>query len=304
LQRRAFPQGVNERLLATDVVAEAGEVELSNTQCRIFHRVGAALVLGWATILAAGCSSTIHKEAVIGGVDTLSVDAKQRLVLVGDRSPNGKDIEVGSVPPQQVECTEPSPDAIVAQAAALAAGVDLNGGSGNASGGGGIGAGFSESAASIGFRDHTVQMMRDAYYRMCEAYLNGAISERAYRNMVLNADTFMVVASALQTLGTNPVASPVAISAASELDAGVDAKAGAASVTVKSAQVNLGDSNGETALTLAIKNNSTSETISAENAKAATQIIKDYLRYREALGRASRRADKADERKAAYGARY
>jgi hypothetical protein len=285
------------------VVTQVGEVELGNTQYRIFHRLCAAVALGWAAILVAGCSSTIHKEEVIGGVvDTLSIDAKQRLVLAGDRSVNEKNDIYGSVPRQRIECTEPSPDAIVAQAAALAAGVDLNGGTGNASGGGTVGGGFNESAASIGFRDHTVQMMRDAYYRMCEAYLNGAISERAYRNMVLNADTFMVVASALQTLGTNPVASPVAISAASDIDASSDAKTGTVTVKVQSAKVNLGDQ--PTELTLAIKNNGSQDRISAENAQAARDIIVDYLKYRATLGRASRRADKADERKAASMARH
>jgi hypothetical protein len=264
---------------------------LRNARSCVFYRLRAG-VLGLAAIVTSGCSSTIHEEANIGGVDTLSVDAKQRLVLVGNRD------ALDNVPQVRVECAEPSPDALVARAAAIAAGVDINGGSGNASGGGTIGGGISETAASIGIRDHTIQMMRDAYYRMCEAYLNGAISEPSYRNMILNADTFMVVASALQTLGSNPVAAPAAISAgAVTATTGSDGR----SVTVKSekALLAVGDGNGSTDTNIVIKTNSAANArISAENATAAARILKEYLAYRENLGRALKRADKADERKA------
>jgi hypothetical protein len=51
-----------------------------------------------------GCDSTMHKIANVGGVDTLSTDAKQRLVFVGMRA----DDHGGS---KRVTCGEPSPDA-------------------------------------------------------------------------------------------------------------------------------------------------------------------------------------------------
>jgi hypothetical protein len=128
-------------------------------------------------------------------VDTLSIDAMQRLVFVANRSAGDG---------RRVTCTEPSPDALVARAAMLAANANITNPSG-IGGSGGVAGGSSESAASIGFRDHTVQMLRDGYFRLCEAYMNGALNDEQYRHMILNADTFMVVVSALQILGSNPV---------------------------------------------------------------------------------------------------
>jgi hypothetical protein len=238
--------------------------------------------LGLAAILAAGCD-TIHQEANIGGVDTLSLDAKQRLMLVADRTADDGSFR------RRVTCTEPSPDALVAKAAAIAANANVTQGSGGASGGGTFGAGFSENAASIAFRDHTVQMLRDGYYRLCEAYMNGAISETKYKVMVMNADTFMVVASALQTLGANPVAPAVAISAG---DVTTDANTTSASVQISGAKVQIGTGDGS-ATTLSIKSTSEpSSQMTADKAQVAHDIIKDYLQYRLALTRDMRRKER------------
>src|SRR4051812_8710023 len=106
-----------------------------------FMRVGSVLSIVMA--LAAGCSSTIHTHEDISSVDTLSVDAKQRMMLVAARKGYG----------HRVTCTEPMPDALVAKAAVLRADVSITGATGEASGAGGLGAGSSESAASIGFRN-------------------------------------------------------------------------------------------------------------------------------------------------------
>lgn len=166
----------------------------------------AAALLAAVAAVAAGCAdSTIHKQSNIGGVDTLALDAKQRMVFVGERQ-DGKG--------ERVTCTEPMPDALVARAAVLSASGNANLASGN-SGGGNVSGGSAESAASIGFRDESVQMLRDGYYRLCEAYMNGALTKFQYQHMILNADTFMAVVSALQTLGNQPVAQNLALQAGS-----------------------------------------------------------------------------------------
>jgi hypothetical protein len=170
--------------------------------------VRAGVILGLMSTLASGCGSTIHTESNIGGVDTLSIDAKQRLMLVGTRDPTRS----GEYP-IRVTCTEPSPDALVAKAAVLSANVNVTAPAGEYGGSAGLAGGTSETAASIGFRDHTVQMLRDGYFRLCEAYLNGALSKTKYEHMVTNADTFMAVVSALEVLGSQTVAPAVAISA-------------------------------------------------------------------------------------------
>lgn len=212
--------------------------------------IGALALAGLLALLAAGCDSTIHRQANIGGVDTLSLDAKQRLMLVGNRSGHER---------ARVTCTEPSPDALVAKAAVMAA-------SGKAPNGadGGMSGGSSESAASIGFRDHTVQMLRDGYFRLCEAYLNGAIDKAQYAEMVRNIDTFMVVVSALQIVGANPVTPAVAISAGSMT---AKASGGGSEVPGEGAKANI----------LEIKGVQSAEN---KNAAAAVQIVKAYLNYR------------------------
>ncbi len=263
-----------------------------------FHRGSVVL----AAILATGCDTVIHQEANIGGVDTLSIDAKQRLMVVANR------VSDDGAAQKRVACTEPSPDALVAKAAAVAASANVLTGTGSAQGGGEVGAGFSENAASIAFRDHTVQMLRDGYYRLCEAYMNGGLSETKYKLIVMNADTFMVVASALQTLGANPVAPAVVISSGD-----VSTSAGApgagtanASVTISGGSVAIGSGDGKPT-TLAIKNAGADANyqMTAEKAQMAADIINDYLHYRLALAKDMRRIERAERaKKAAAVARY
>ncbi len=126
-----------------------------------------------------GCS-TIHKQALIGNTNTLSVDAKQRLFISG----------------RDGVCAEPSPDAIVARAAALSGGL-----SGTQSRQGSLAAAASEAAASIGLRTQSIQILRDGYYRICEAYINGAIKRESYEKIISQVDVFIAVALAIDTLG-------------------------------------------------------------------------------------------------------
>jgi len=247
---------------------------------------------GLIAILTAGCDSTIHRSEIIGGVDTLSIDAKQRLMIVGDRF--GDDVRIAPQP--RVSCSEPSPDAMVAKAAALAVSAAVNAGD-NGAGSGGGGGGFSETAANIGFRDHTVQMLRDGYYRLCEAYMNGGITEKAYRNVILNADTFMVVASALQALGSNQVVPPVVITAGSINNTKGDASGATAAVEGGGVLVTSPSGVVSTVQTATIQPLGTANfRMSADNAEVAAGIIRDYLRFRQKLNAETAAMDKADER--------
>jgi hypothetical protein len=231
-------------------------------------RVGMACAIFCGALLA-GCRSTIHIAEQVGGVDTLSIDAKQRLMTVGDRVYYNKiDKRWES---KRVTCTEPSPDAIVAKAAVFAANANV---SGEMAGAGGLAGGSSESAASIGYRDHVVQMLRDGYFRLCEAYMNGALSENAYKRVVRSVDAFMVVVSALQVLGANPVAPAIAITPGA-----VSANATTLATSISGA-TGVIDNQAFSNLTLAIRNAGMRDGISAENAAAAQQIITEFLSYR------------------------
>lgn len=173
------------------------------------------LLLG---LFTTGCSSTIHKRASVNGIETLSIDAKQRLMLV---NANG-----GPNQNKKITCTEPSPDAIVAQAAALSANITTPQALSAA-----LGGSSTETAGSIGLRTPTIQILRDGYFRICEAYLNGAIDEDKYRQVINHVDGVIAVALAIDTLGGTAapaviVAPSGAITSAAKDGATAEAKPG------------------------------------------------------------------------------
>ena len=70
-----------------------------------------------------------------------------------------------------VICAEPSPDALQATISTL--GIKVSGKEV-------LNSLFSENATSIALRTQTIQLLRDAYYRLCEAYMNDGIDAIAY----------------------------------------------------------------------------------------------------------------------------
>ncbi|MHA7900407.1 MAG: hypothetical protein ACX94B_11115 [Henriciella sp.] len=111
------------------------------------------------------------------------IDAEQRAVLSNKRS--DKDI--------RVVCAEPAPDALSAIAAQ--AGVSVSDISNAVSAEGGV----SEAAANIGLRTQTIQTLRDGFYRVCEAYMNG-LSEEQYSIMLRRFQTNMIALLAIEQL--------------------------------------------------------------------------------------------------------
>lgn len=111
------------------------------------------------------------------------IDAKQRAIL-SNRRPD-KDI--------RVVCAEPMPDALSAIAAQ--AGVSVSDISNAVSAEGGA----SEAAANIGLRTQTIQTLRDGFYRVCEAYMNG-LSEEQYSIMLRRFQTNMIALLAIEQL--------------------------------------------------------------------------------------------------------
>ena len=159
-----------------------------------------------------GCANYIFRSFDIDSGESLSLDAKQRLVLAtykGGKSGNRK-----------IVCAEPSPDAFSATSASAAASTAFTfptllpgGGQGTTSGSGGIAAATSESAASIGLRTQTIQLLRDGLYRACEAYMNGAIDQHQYNIILLNIDKLMVTLLGIDAIGGTPKAAPATITA-------------------------------------------------------------------------------------------
>ncbi len=150
-----------------------------------------------STVVLVGCTSTIHRTVDIDNGKGLSLDAKQRLLLVTNRGGIGED--------RRIVCAEPSPDAITSLAAAASA----SGGTFNA--GGSLAFGSNEAAASIGLRTQTTQLLRDGYYRLCEAYMNGALSREQYNFALVNIDHVMIPIMAIDAIAGAPRPPAVAL---------------------------------------------------------------------------------------------
>jgi hypothetical protein len=137
-----------------------------------------ALLIFIFPLVLMGCQgSTIFKKFDIDSGTSISMDAKQRAILVTKMGGPMKD--------RLVVCAEPSPDALVAQSAAIAAEGGFKGA--NAS----LAASLKEAAGSIGIRTTTIQLLRDGLYRACEAYMNGVIDQSEYKLIIRNYDRVM-----------------------------------------------------------------------------------------------------------------
>lgn len=119
-------------------------------------RITAAIVI--SAQMLGGCAEMTHLTRVrkVDGTGFILIDAKQRAIATR----NG------------VTCAEPSPDAL----SALAASQNLNFATPQGTSAGQSFA-IAESAASIGLRTQSIQLMRDHMYRICEAYQGGQISK-------------------------------------------------------------------------------------------------------------------------------
>ncbi|HJQ56398.1 MAG TPA: hypothetical protein VJ890_05805 [Vineibacter sp.] len=152
------------------------------------------------------CDGTIFKSFDLRSGQSLSIDARQRLVLVGDRQVSRR-LDDGSYHRDRVVCTEPSPDALVAKAAAIAASAT------NAQVAASLGGSISEAAASIGVRTPTIQLLRDGLFRACEAYLNGAIDKEEYHTILFNYDRVMTALIIIEAVAGFKLQPPVTIAA-------------------------------------------------------------------------------------------
>ena len=115
-----------------------------------------------------GCANlnSVYRDFNVSQGSGAFIDIKQRGVYV-----------IKKVTPQGevIICAEPSPDALSAYAAELAAKVQLPNGIG-----GELSGAFKENAQFTGLRTQSIQLLRDSQFRICEAYMNGAITELQY----------------------------------------------------------------------------------------------------------------------------
>jgi hypothetical protein len=115
------------------------------------------------------------------------LDIKQRVLIAKEGDASSPDMV----------CAEPSPDALSAFASAASGGANAQG-YGNAA----AALAMSEAAGSVGLRTQSITLMRDALYRICEAYYNGQLTRADVKLlMTRNQDLTAAVVAIEQLTG-------------------------------------------------------------------------------------------------------
>lgn len=155
-------------------------------------------LISFIALTLGGC--TANQKAVYRAHDFgkgAILDAKTRAVISKkDRWTEG-----------QIVCAEPSPDALSAFAAEAAGSasveekINLSGAISS-----------QESAAYIGLRTQSIQLLRDALFRLCEGYANGAINGKQFELMARRYQRNMVVLLAVEQLTGTVRVPPITLS--------------------------------------------------------------------------------------------
>lgn len=114
-------------------------------------------LLALSLISLAACSAnhnSIYRDLKTSSGTGALVDIKQRAIVAGERKGNKPEDKINVV------CAEPSPDSLSAYAAEIAAKADTGKGVSAE-----VAAAFQESAAFVGLRTQSIQLLRDAMYR-------------------------------------------------------------------------------------------------------------------------------------------
>ena len=173
---------------------------MNATRYRFLHGVFMVIVVS-ASILLAGCTH-FRTPRHITAVDTegiaIHLDAHERLVLYR----------------AQQYCAEPSPDALQAYASALGVG-----GSAPLIGALSVAATQQSIAGSIGLRTQTITIMRDALFRMCEAYHNGILGDVMVATLLGRSQDLTAVILAVEQLTGAVAANQVVLTSSSSANA-------------------------------------------------------------------------------------
>ncbi|MCK9605953.1 MAG: DUF4164 domain-containing protein [Methylomonas sp.] len=163
-----------------------------------------AVLLFGVLFLLAGCANinTLSRTTPLDFSNNegkaVHLDIQQRLFIVN---------QMGKY------CAEPSPDALAAFAAALGIGASVP-----PYGTGSLAASGSSSVASIGLRTQSITLMRDALYRMCEAYGNKMLSGPQVMALLSRSQDLTAVILATEQLTGAVVAQQAGLSSSASAD--------------------------------------------------------------------------------------
>lgn len=163
-------------------------------------------------LAACGNLNSIHRTLDTASGNGVLIDAKQRAIIVSQRSDvvtvnrmveqaKGQPLKLEKVDEIQrryIVCGEPSPDAMSAYAAEFSAELaksSADGGNRSAA----IKGALQEAAAFIGMRTPSIQLLRDSMYRTCEAYANGG-SQSEYELAMRRYQRYTVAMMAIEQL--------------------------------------------------------------------------------------------------------
>jgi hypothetical protein len=158
-----------------------------------------------ATILLislVGCANmnSVYRDFNVDDGKGAMVDIKQRAVIVSRRTSGTGSIQYPIV------CAEPSPDALSAYAAQLAAEAKLPSEVTVK-----LAGGFQEGSSFVGLRTQSIQLLRDGLYRLCEGYMNGAFTPIQYDLLMRRYQKYMVTLLGIEQLTGTIRAPAVAI---------------------------------------------------------------------------------------------
>lgn len=147
--------------------------------------------------ILAGCNMlTNYKE----------LEANKRLAIVTEIK---QDIGDGNFHEFKVTCPEASPDALMMLAGSL---------SGETKSGVALAAAFSESGSNIGLRTHSIQLLRDQLFSICQAYANQGLTAYTYQTLLSRNQQNTIALMAIEQL-TGVLKSPQ-VSIATNANAG------------------------------------------------------------------------------------
>jgi hypothetical protein len=171
------------------------------------------------SLMASGCGwwNTAFRNFNVDDGSGAMIDIKQRAILVSKDTKKSGEGATATSTTKTIVCAEPSPDAMSAYAAEVAGKVNAYG-KVNAE----LAGAFQESAAFVGLRTQSIQLLRDALYRACEGYMSGALDGDGYDLLMRRYQKFMVALLGIEQLTGAIKAPPVVINTQSRAEAGKD----------------------------------------------------------------------------------
>lgn len=165
----------------------------------------AYLFAALAVVALSGCGNLQRQSRTFStdGQSGITVDASQRAVYSVNKT-------FGDGKQWRAFCAEPSPDALSALVSSF--GLDASIGTAGVSKALGLAGSAQDSTASIGLRTQTIQLLRDAMYRLCEGYASGALDDVAFARLQRRYQHIMLALLAIEQLTGPVVAQQAALS--------------------------------------------------------------------------------------------